>query len=229
VRGAARPLAESKHGLAIDLGLRDYEESLALQRRLVARRQAGALPDLLLLVEHPDVITVGRRQGARDHARSAGVPVVEIERGGDVTYHGPGQLVAYPIIALDEAERDLHRYLRALEEALLGVLDELGLHGRRNPGYTGAWIGERKVASIGVAVRRWVTLHGLALNVCTALERFFAIQPCGLPAAVMTSLERELGRAITVDEVKPSLRRHLGRELGRAFDVAAPADVGEIG
>jgi lipoyl(octanoyl) transferase len=216
-----------KPGRVVDLGTRDYEATLELQRRLVARRQAGEIGDVLLLVEHPDVITVGRRAGAEAHVHDPDVKVVEIERGGDVTYHGPGQLVGYPILSLSEEERDLHRYLRALEEALLGLLTELELPGRRNPGWTGAWIGARKVASIGIAVRRWVTLHGFALNVCTALERFSAIDPCGLPAAVMTSVSAELGRAVTVDELKPATVRHLGRALARDFTGAPLTDLGE--
>ena len=141
------------------------------------------------------MITLGRRQSATANVLAPGdIPMFEIERGGDVTYHGPGQLVGYPIFKLDGDERDLHAYLRSLEEALIGVCADVGLAGRRNPGWTGVWIGERKVASIGIAVRRWVTMHGFALNVATDLSRFAAINPCGLDAAVMTSLSREAGR-----------------------------------
>jgi lipoyl(octanoyl) transferase len=138
-----------------------------------------------------------------------------------VTYHGPGQLVGYPILKLDGEERDLHAYLRHLEEGLISACAELGLTTGRNPGWTGVWIGEgagaRKLASIGIAVRRWVTMHGFALNVATELSRFATINPCGLDAAVMTSLARELGRPITLAEVKPLVARHLGRALGRDF------------
>jgi lipoate-protein ligase B len=148
---------------------------------------------------------------------AGGIPIFEIERGGDVTYHGPGQLVGYPILALDDDERDLHAYLRNLEEALLGVCADVGLEGRRNPGWTGVWIGERKVASLGIAVRKWVTMHGFALNVATDLSRFAAINPCGLDAAVMTSLAEESGRALTVDDVKPLAIARLGAVLGRDF------------
>ena len=145
------------------------------------------------------------------------IPVIEVERGGDVTYHGPGQLVGYPILKLDEAERDLHLYLRNLEEALIGVCADVGLEGRRNPGWTGAWIGARKVASLGIAVRRWVTLHGFALNVSTDLSRFAMINPCGLEATVMTSLAAETGRPLTLDDIKPLATAQLGRVLQRDF------------
>jgi lipoyl(octanoyl) transferase len=171
-----------------------------------------------VLVEHPDVITLGRRLSAPANVVAPGdIPVVEIERGGDVTYHGPGQLVGYPILALDGDERDLHAYLRNLEEALIGVCADVGLAGGRKAGWTGVWIGERKVASLGIAVRKWVTMHGFALNVATDLARFAAINPCGLDAAVMTSLARECGRALTLDEVKPLAVARLSSVLGRDF------------
>lgn len=202
------------------LGRRPYDEVYELQRTLVEERRYGAAPDTLILCEHDPVITVGRRLAAKDNILDQTFPVVEIERGGDVTYHGPGQLVAYPIVQLGEGERDLHRYLRNLEQAILDVLGELGLVGCRNEGYTGAWVGpsgERKIASIGIAVRRWVTFHGLALNVSTDLAHFGAMRPCGLSATVMTSLSAELGRAVTVAEIAPRLAAALGRALGRDF------------
>jgi lipoate-protein ligase B len=205
-------------GALIDLGRRDYQDVWQLQKDWVAARQRDAIPDTLILVEHPEVITLGRRLSAAANVLAAGdIPVVEIERGGDVTYHGPGQLVGYPILKLDGAERDLHLYLRNLEEALIGVCGALGLMGTRNPGWTGVWIGPRKVASLGIAVRRWVTMHGFALNVATDLGRFAAINPCGLDAAVMTSLAREAARDVTLDEIKPLAAAHLSRVLGRDF------------
>jgi lipoate-protein ligase B len=205
-------------GALIDLGRRDYQEVWQLQKDWVAARQRDEIPDTLVLVEHPDVITLGRRLSAPANVLTPGdIPVVEIERGGDVTYHGPGQLVGYPILKLDGAERDLHLYLRNLEEALIGVCDELGLEGSRNPGWTGVWIGPRKVASLGIAVRKWVTMHGFALNVSTDLTRFTTINPCGLEAAVMTSLSRECGRSISLDEVKPLAVQQLSQVLGRTF------------
>ncbi len=204
-------------GELYDLGRRGYEETLALQHRLVAERQAGTRSDALILVEHDHVITLGRRPSSRDNVLATDIPVVEIERGGDVTYHGPGQLVAYPILRLDDAERDLHAFLRALEQGLIDACAALGLAAGRNPGWTGVWLGEKKLASIGIAVRRWVTFHGVALNVCTDLSRFGAINPCGLHASVMTSLSEALGRTVALDEVKPLVVQHLGRALGRSF------------
>ena len=202
--------------LVEDLGRRAYGEVLAMQHDLVARRQRDEIEDRLLLVEHDDVITLGRRRDAAKNVLEAGdVPVVEIERGGDVTYHGPGQLVAYPIVRLDGEERDLHLYLRRLEEAVILACGEVGLACGRSAGKTGVWIEGRKLASIGIAVRRWVTFHGLALNVATDLTQFARMNPCGFDAAVMTSLARELGRTVALEEVKPLLVRRLGAELGR--------------
>ncbi|MFT5289243.1 MAG: lipoyl(octanoyl) transferase [Planctomycetota bacterium] len=169
------------------MGRTDYEECYALQKTLVDARVDGSMGDALILTEHDAVVTVGR---GTDRASVAGVqvPVVEIERGGEATYHGPGQLVVYPILALPEGRRDLHRYLRDLEEVVIGVLAEVQVEGRRVDGYTGVWVGDRKICSIGVAVRRWVTFHGLALNLHTDLAAFQSFQPCGLAPDVMTRL-----------------------------------------
>lgn len=185
----------------------------------MAARQTDAIPDTLILVEHPEVITLGRSAKLENVLDAGDIAVVPIERGGDATYHGPGQLVAYPIFLLREDERDLHRYLRGLEEAILRTLADFGLHGIRVPGSTGVWIGEpaRKLASIGVAVRKWVTLHGLALNVSTELARFAAINPCGFPASVMTSMVHELDGPVDIAAVERTLASHLGQVLGRDF------------
>ncbi|HSS40037.1 MAG TPA: lipoyl(octanoyl) transferase LipB, partial [Polyangia bacterium] len=158
----------------LDLGTREYGEVWALQRELVAKRQRDEIPDTLVLVEHPDVITAGRSAHRENLLATDGIPLFEIERGGDVTYHGPGQLVGYPIFLLRQDERDLHRYLRNLEEALIRAVARFGLSGDRKAGWTGVWTvgGARKLASIGVAVKRWVTMHGFALNVSTDLSRF---------------------------------------------------------
>jgi len=203
----------------VDLGTRAYHEVLLLQRDLVVARQSGSVPDTLILVEHPEVITVGRSANPDNLVAPGEIPVVPVERGGDTTYHGPGQLVAYPIFALEESERDLHRYLRNLEEVVLRVLRDFGLSGSRVPGKTGVWIGEpratRKLASIGVAVRRWVTMHGLALNVSTELSHFAAINPCGFPAHVMTSMSKELGRPVDMLTAKRALAKHLADVFAR--------------
>jgi len=195
-----------------------------MQQDLLAERQAGNIPDTLVLVEHPDTITMGRSAKPDNIIDPGSIPVFAIERGGDVTYHGPGQLVAYPIFHLRESERDLHRYLRALEEATLRTLADFGIAGVRRPGLTGAWTaGEtapRKLASIGVAVRKWVTLHGLALNVNTELARFGAIHPCGLDASVMTSMAHELGGPVDFVSVKSALAKHLAAVLDREWPQA---------
>ena len=185
----------------LDLGRRPYLETLELQRALCRRRMAGELDeDLLVLVEHEPVVTLGRATRASSLPLAAaelvrrGVAVVEVERGGDVTYHGPGQLVGYPILQLREHREDLHWYLRQLEAALIGALDGLGIVAERNPGLTGVWTVGRKIASIGVHVKQWVTLHGFALNVSTDLRGFDLIVPCGIRDVTMTSVARELGR-----------------------------------
>ena len=185
-----------------DLGLRPYAEVLALQRDLRRRRIEGGLDeDVLLLVEHPPVITLGR--GTRPSSlpipsaelERRGVEVFEVERGGDVTYHGPGQLVGYPILDLRKHRQDLHWYLRSLEDVLIQALGQLGIEADRNPGLTGVWTAGRKIASLGVHVKQWVTLHGFALNVTTDLDPFDLIVPCGIRQVVMTSVAAELLRA----------------------------------
>jgi len=192
-----------------------------MQRELVAARQRDEVPDTLILVEHPHVITLGRGSHRENLLAVGDVPTFEIERGGDVTYHGPGQLVGYPIFLLRPDERDLHQYLRNLEEALLRTVADFGIAGDRNPGWTGVWTAEpeprRKLASIGVAVKRWVTMHGFALNVSTDLARFAAINPCGLEATVMASLASLLGRPVDMDAVKDRARAHFAAVFGRAF------------
>ncbi|MEL6429163.1 MAG: lipoyl(octanoyl) transferase LipB, partial [Planctomycetota bacterium] len=163
----------------LDLGRRAYEETLRMQEERLTARIAGHVADALLLVEHDPVVTRGRRSSEGDTA-DVPFPVVTIGRGGEATYHGPGQLVAYPIVHLPEGRRDLHRYLRDLEGVVIDALAELGAEGRREDGKTGVWVGDRKICSIGVAVRRWVTWHGLALNVTTDLSAFGSFAPCGL-------------------------------------------------
>ncbi len=194
---------------------------LRLQHDLVAARQADAIADTLILVEHSEVITLGRSAKEANVLDPGDVPVVAVERGGDVTYHGPGQLVAYPVFRLREHERDLHLYLRGLEEAGIRTVADFGLAGRRFPGRTGVWTGPstapRKLASIGVAVRKWVTLHGLALNVNTDLARFAAINPCGFDASIMTSMAGELRRPLDFVLVKQALTRHLGVVFHRSW------------
>jgi lipoate-protein ligase B len=203
----------------VDLGTRDYADVWAMQLEMVKQRQRGEIPDTLLFVEHPHVITAGR-SAKRDNLIDLGdTPLFEIERGGDVTYHGPGQLVGYPIFLLRDDERDLHVYLRNLEESIIRALAGFDLPATRKQGWTGVWnaAAERKLASIGVAVKRWVTLHGFALNVATDLGRFAAINPCGLDAAVMGSMAGELGRPVEMAAVKSVVRDAVADVFARQF------------
>lgn len=161
-----------------------YTQARALQEQLLIERIDEQVPDQLLLVEHPPVVTLGRRT-PKSQWEHLGVEVVEVERGGEATWHGPGQLVGYPVVALPEGRRDLHRYLRDLEQVVIEVLSELELDAGRRDGWTGVWVGEQKLCSIGVAVRRWVAWHGFALNVSCDLSGFRGFAPCGLEASVM--------------------------------------------
>ena len=178
----------------VEAGLVSYGEALEWQRELAEDRIAGRLShDVLLLLEHPPVVTLGRNSHAAHLLRPAGVEVFEVERGGDVTFHGPGQLVGYPIFDLRAYQQDLHWYLRALEQALIDALGILAIPAERNPGLTGVWTRGRKIASIGIHVKQWVTWHGFALNVTTDLTHFDRIVPCGIQGVEMTSVERERG------------------------------------
>jgi lipoate-protein ligase B len=205
----------------VDLGTASYRDAWARQLALVEARQKDEAPDTLLLVEHDHVFTLGRRREAEGNVLDAGdVEVIGIERGGDVTYHGPGQLVAYPIVLLREgAERDLHKYLRNLEEAVIVTCARFGLAADREPGKTGVWmttpVGRKKLCSMGIACRKWVTFHGLALNVTTDLAYFRRINPCGFESSVMTSMAEQLG-AIDLAQVKAALAEDLGTTLDRA-------------
>jgi lipoyl(octanoyl) transferase len=183
------------------LGRLDYREGLDLQERLAAERRDGQIPDHLLLLEHDPVYTIGRTpdQSSLRGAAHLPHPVVQISRGGQATYHGPGQLVGYPILDLRAHGQDLHRYLRALEELMIRVSANFGVKAGRREGLTGAWVGERKIASIGVGVRHWISMHGFALNVCGDLAPFQEIFPCGIAGVTMTSLEAESGRKISVE------------------------------
>jgi len=181
----------------VEAGRVPYDRALDWQRTLAAARIDGRLEaDVLLLLEHPPVVTLGRTAREAHVLRSDGLEVVEVERGGDVTFHGPGQLVGYPIFDLRSPpyRQDLHWYLRTLEDALIVALAELGIPAERNAGYTGVWTRGRKIASIGVHVKQWVTWHGFALNVTTDLAQFERIVPCGIPGVEMTSVERERGK-----------------------------------
>ena len=185
----------------VNLGTVPYEEALELQRGLARERISGAIPeDMLLLLEHPPVVTLGRSAktsnliSSAEFLASKGVELFEVERGGDITFHGPGQLVGYPIIDLKRHKLDLHWYLRQVEEGLIRTLAEYAIPAERNPGFTGVWTNGKKIASIGVHAREWVTWHGFALNVTTDLSYFDLIIPCGIDGVMMTSIECEVGQ-----------------------------------
>ena len=204
--------------LTAQLGTVPYVEGLELQRDLARRRITGEIDeDLLLLLEHPPVVTLGRTAkeahivSSPERLRARGVEVHEVERGGDVTFHGPGQLVGYPILDLKRHRQDLHWYLRQVEEALIVALGAVGIDAERHSGYTGVWTKGRKIASIGVHARDWVTWHGFALNVTTDLSYFELIVPCGIPQVQMTSVARELGREIAVGEMSDVVSRAFGQ------------------
>ncbi|HEX4560967.1 MAG TPA: lipoyl(octanoyl) transferase LipB [Gemmatimonadales bacterium] len=204
----------------LDRGLVPYRDALELQRSLAKDRIEARLDhDVLVLLEHPPVVTLGRGSHAENILQSEGIDVVEVERGGDVTYHGPGQLVGYPILDLKGFKQDLHWYLRTLEQALIEGLALLDIPAERNPGYTGVWTRGRKIASIGVHVKQWVTWHGFALNATTDLTAFSRIVPCGIPGVQMTSVEREWG--VGSGSLREQTRAAVVRGFEKAFEVSA--------
>ena len=206
-----------------------YRQAWAWQQELREGRRLGRLPDLLLLVEHPPTYTCGRatRPEHLPAGPGAGIEVVPVERGGSITYHGPGQLVGYPILALAPPEQDLHRYVRRLEEVLILLLAGYGLEGRARPGLTGVWVGAEKVAAIGVHVRQWITIHGFALNVNPELAPFRAIQPCGLDSRVVTSLAALLPRPPALEEAASQAGRCFAEVFGGTWEQVSPAALGE--
>jgi len=210
------------------LGLVEYQAALDLQAGLVEQRKQGLIPDQLLLLEHPHVITLGaRNRTSRDHVLETpealalkGVGLFETGRGGDVTYHGPGQLVGYPILELPVDRRDVHRYVRDLEDVLIQAVSDFGIVAARVPGLTGIWVGDRKLAAIGVRISRWVTSHGFALNVSTDLSHFDLIVPCGITDKGVTSMERLLGRPVPMDEVAQAVVRRFERVFNAPLTIS---------
>lgn len=199
------------------LGCIAYGDAHALQERLVEARKAGTLGDTVLLLEHPKVITMGRK-ASREHIlmsgealREGGYELHETGRGGDVTFHGPGQLVVYPIIDLKPDREDVRRYVRDLEETMIRVCADYGVNAERSEGLNGTWVGQRKVGAVGVRISQWVTMHGMALNVNTDLSSFAAIVPCGITDRGVTSLSQELQRPLAFDEVADKTVRHFAR------------------
>jgi lipoyl(octanoyl) transferase len=205
------------------LGTVPYAEALALQRALVEERRANRVPDLLILLQHPPVITVGvRGDGGRSHIvadanrlEALGVAVSDTGRGGDVTYHGPGQIVGYPILDLRPDRCDVHRYVRDVEEVMIRTCVDFGVPAGRIAGLTGAWVGSEKIGAIGVRISRWITSHGFAFNVSTDLAYFDLIVPCGIADRGVTSLQRVLGRSVNAARVEESLICHFAAVFGR--------------
>lgn len=210
---SSRPAVKIK-----DLGIVEYQKAHDLQKRLVEQREAGAIEDCLLMLQHPHVFTRGRK--ARDESdllNPGNVSVVRVERGGEITYHGPGQIVAYPIFRLNEDERDAPQFIRRLENWVIAALKSLGIpNGVHQRGFSGVWVGDKKIASVGVAITsKWVTWHGIALNFNTDLTYFERINPCGLQAKVMTSVNELLDQPVELDAVKRALTEQIDTHLGR--------------
>src|SRR6202789_3796109 len=226
----------TKNCAVVDLGLISYAAAYALQQQVVAARKRGDLPDVLLLCEHPHVITLGRNGKtanlrASDRLRAQmNVEFCETDRGGDITYHGPGQIVGYPILDLTEHRRDVRWYVRLLEETMIRASAEFGITARRIEGRHGLWVDadsgeEEKLGAIGVHLSRWVTSHGFSYNVSTDLGYFDLIVPCEIPGKRATSLERLLKRAVSADEVKPRISAHFGEVFEREMSSRSQAEL----
>lgn len=204
-----------------DIGSIGYIEAYNLQRQTIERLQEDKGDEMLYLLEHPHVITLGRNATSKSVIagpalmEQRGVTVVETDRGGDVTYHGPGQLVGYPIIKLEDGRRDIRRFVNDVEESLLRTLSEFSIEGRRDPVHRGVWTGPRKIASVGIRISRWVTSHGFALNVDTDLSYFSLIHPCGITGCEMTTMTRETGSTVDMRDVKAAFVKHFSDIFGR--------------
>ena len=209
------------------LGVVSYAASLEMQKALIEERRADRLPDLLLLLQHPPVITLGVRRDSRSHIVASGdrlaqlgIEVHDTGRGGDVTYHGPGQVVGYPILNLRPDRCDVHRYVRDIEEVMIRVCADYGVDAGRLEGLTGTWVGAEKIGAIGIRISRWITSHGFALNVATDLNHFQLIVPCGIPDRGVTSIEKATGRNVPATEVEERVIHHFADVFDR--EVVAP-------
>lgn len=205
---------DNKSLIYLDLGIIDYKKAWDLQKEIFNRRVNDESEDVLLLLEHPNTYTLGKTadrenlRGSEDYLESNQISVYDIDRGGDITYHGPGQIVGYPIIDLNNWQQDTHKYLRALEEVIIKTCAEYNIICERNPNHTGVWINDRKIAAIGIKVSRWVTMHGFAFNINTDLNLFNGIIPCGIKDKAVTSLKNELRSDINISEVKELLVKY---------------------
>src|ERR1700719_2301108 len=218
---------DSRGALTVaDLGVVDYDDALAMQTGMLAARIEDRVGDTLMMMEHPHVFTLGR--GADERfivANAEGVPIRRVSRGGEVTYHGPGQLIGYPILKLEGRDRDVTKYLRNLEDAMIDALARFGIDAGRRDGMTGVWVGGRKIASIGVAIRRWTTWHGFALNVSTDLSYFDSIVPCGIEGCRMTSVSEVTKRAVSVREFAGVMRESFARVFSFSEIVSRPLHI----
>ena len=212
------------------LGQVPYAEGLELQRALVEERRADRIPDTLLLLQHPHVVTIGVKKEGRSHIlatperlSSLGVDVFETGRGGDVTYHGPGQLVGYPVVDLNPDRRDVHRYVRDLEEVMIRVCGDYGITAGRVKGFSGAWVGDAKIGAIGVRISRWITSHGFAFNVTTDVAFFDLIVPCGIADRGVTSLAAQAGREPSMSEVEDRFVEQFAAVFERTVAAPTPA------
>ena len=223
IAGQKQASTSTEPARVLDLGLVDYEAALHLQTDLRDRRIAGDIPDTLLLLEHPPVITLGRSGSMGNvlapetELAERGIRLFHSNRGGDVTYHGPGQIVGYPILDLTFHGTDLRKHLWKLEDVLILALDGLGVKGRRRDGYTGVWVGRNKIASIGIHVKRWVTMHGFALNVAPDMEHLSLIHHCGITDAPMTSVEKALARPVPREDVRLRIKNAFAQVFGLAY------------
>ena len=214
------PKSKNRNLLYTDLGLIDYKEAWDLQKHTFELRHQKKIPDIIYLLEHPHTYTLGKVAdeknlvGSKEYLDKKKISVYNIDRGGDITYHGPGQIVGYPIINLNEWQNDTHKYLRALEEVIIRTCGHYGIKGIRDPKYTGVWIENRKIAAIGVKISRWITMHGFAFNINTDLSLFTGIIPCGIVDKEVTSLQKELSRSVSISEVKEILLKNFMEVFG---------------
>jgi len=203
-----------------DLGFIDYQEAWDFQKEIFSKRVSGEVEDFLLLLEHPNTYTLGKTahrenlKGSDDYLKENQISVYDIDRGGDITYHGPGQIVGYPIVDLNNWYKDTHKYLRALEEVIIKTCKDYSLNCERNPKYTGVWIGDRKIAAIGIKVSRWITMHGLALNINNKLDNFEKIIPCGIFHKGITSFKKILNTDININDVRKLLIGNMEKVFG---------------
>ncbi len=221
----------SGHGYCLELGLEEYDTALRLQHSLNAARRQGIIPDTVIFLEHHPCFTVGRKGGFEhiladdEQLNQQGIAVYETDRGGDVTYHGPGQLICYPIIDLNDYGCDVHAYARRLEEVIIRTLKHYGITAGRKPGYPGVWVGSAKIAQEGIGVQNWVTMHGVSLNVCPKMQHFSLIIPCGIPNYGVTSMEQLLDHPVDIAAVRQEMRRQFSEVFDLLLEDVDPEDL----